>query len=166
MTTTLRITIAALASTSLAACATNRVTEDEVAEVKAEAEWMLEDLEAVEEATEGADAAGESQSLATFFETYDQERLEMLPETKAYRGIRDEDYGKWNDDSDAAVIARHQHMLLSRTEMLNWFDVDKLSDADALSYRLFDAMVSRAERTHQYRDNTYLFNQMRGAPES
>ena len=141
---------------ALAACSATPAGKAETAAVAV--------LDEVTEATKAASKdTDNSATLAEFFEAYNQERLELSPQTKAYRGIRDADYGKWNDSSDAAVEKRHQHMLLSRTEMRGWFDPDELSDEDALSFRLFEAMVERAERTHKYRDNGYLFNQMRGA---
>jgi hypothetical protein len=43
--------------------------------------------------------------LSQFFEDYDKEELSFSPIGKAFRGIRDEDYGKWGDFSDAADVA-------------------------------------------------------------
>ncbi len=104
-----------------------------------------------------------SKELASFFETYNQERLELSPQSKSYRGIRDADYGKWDDPSDAAAVRDHQHMLSSLAAMRSQFGSAELNDEDNRSFRLFEAMVERAERNHKYRDNVYLFNQMRGA---
>ena len=42
--------------------------------------------------------------LAQFFDNYDEAQLSLSPQGKAYRGIRDADYGKWNDNSDAAAM--------------------------------------------------------------
>src|SRR3546814_2523068 len=46
--------------------------------------------------------------LAEFFQKYDEAQLSLSPQTKAYRGIRDGDYGKWDDVSDEAEVARHK----------------------------------------------------------
>src|SRR3546814_13812256 len=46
--------------------------------------------------------------LAEFFQKYDEAQLSLSPRTKAYRGIRDGDYGKWDDVSDEAEVARHK----------------------------------------------------------
>jgi uncharacterized protein (DUF885 family) len=103
------------------------------------------------------------QSLAGFFEEYDQAQLALSPESKAYRGIRDADYGKWDDYSDAGA-QREFALLRSSADTLN--DAAKwgaLSEEDALSRRLFTAMAQRSARTYKYRTNVYLFNQMRGA---
>ena len=45
-------------------------------------------------------AATDAEALAELFEDYDAARLAMSPAAKAYRGIRDEDYGKWDEFSD------------------------------------------------------------------
>ena len=49
-----------------------------------------------------------SADIGTFFERYDQAQLALSPLSKAYRGIRDEDYGRWGDFSDAAEIAEER----------------------------------------------------------
>ena len=54
-----------------------------------------------------AEANVEAQ-LAAFFEDYDDQELAHSPTSKAYRGIRDADYGKWDDPSDAADIAQYE----------------------------------------------------------
>ena len=43
------------------------------------------------------------------------------------------------------------------------FDPAKLSEADRLSYRLFEYQAARAARAHPYRRNEYIFDQMSGA---
>ena len=47
----------------------------------------------------------EKAALAAFFDSYDKAQLDRSPMGKAYRGIRDADYGKWDDLSDAAATA-------------------------------------------------------------
>ena len=97
------------------------------------------------------------------FARYDAESLAMSPLSKAYRGIVDEDYGRWGDFSDAAAVAENE--LLQRYAQsfrTDYADVP-LSDADELSRRLFDAMARRSASLHEYRDYGYIFDQMRGA---
>lgn len=113
------------------------------------------------------EAAGEtteaSSALAAFFETYNQAGLDRSPEAKAYRGLRDEDYGRWDDSSDAAAEARHQLMLDTLAQMQAQFDPAELSDQDALSYRLFEMEVARRASLHPYREYGFLFDHRRGA---
>lgn len=47
-----------------------------------------------------------SSDIDGFFNDYDAAVLAMSPQTKAYRGIRDDDYGLWNDRSAEADDAR------------------------------------------------------------
>ena len=46
--------------------------------------------------------------LSAFFEQYDEQELAHSPLSKAYRGIRDDDYGKWDDPSEAAAIEQYE----------------------------------------------------------
>ena len=46
--------------------------------------------------------------LSAFFKDYDDQELAHSPVSKAYRGIRDADYGKWDDASDAAEVAQYE----------------------------------------------------------
>lgn len=102
-------------------------------------------------------------SLSEFFDAYDEAALALLPETKTYRGIRDADAGKWNDASAEADEARSQLQLAYLARMRAKFDSAQLSEADALSYRLFEADVAREALRDPFRENGYLFDQMNGA---
>ncbi len=98
-----------------------------------------------------------------FFELYDAASLELSPETKTYRGIRDEDYGLWNDPSEEADAAQRAQRMAFLSRMRAGYDLDSLSGQDALSYRLFEATNARAELLWPYRDYGYIFDQMNGA---
>lgn len=110
-------------------------------------------------ASEDADA----EALAALFEAYDQAQLALSPRSKAYRGIRDEDYGRWDEVSDAADEA--EFLLLQETvaEMQARFDVASLSDQDALSYRLFELQGERRASLYPFREYGFLFDHRRGA---
>ena len=101
--------------------------------------------------------------LAEFFQKYDEAQLSLSPQTKAYRGIRDGDYGKWNDVSDEAEVAQHKLQQATAAAMRTSYDPAKLSPDDALSFELFNAQAAREESLFPYRHHNYLFNQMRGA---
>jgi len=102
-------------------------------------------------------------ALDSVFAAYDAASLEMSPLSKAYRGIRDEDYGRWGDFSDAAERAEYELLQDTAQNMRADFNPAALSDQDALSYRLFDAMARRSESLWPYREYGYIFDQMRGA---
>ncbi len=121
------------------------------------AQQSLASADAPAQAVEAAPTLGE------FFEQYDAAQLALSPEGKAYRGIRDASYGEWDDYSDAGAVAQQQLLQDTANEMLDTYNREGLSGDDALSFRLFEAMAQRSARTHKYRKNVYLFNQMRGA---
>ncbi|MCB2065568.1 MAG: DUF885 domain-containing protein [Erythrobacter sp.] len=97
-----------------------------------------------------------------FFDAYDAAQLAMSPQGKAYRGIRDADYGLWNDRSEAAEDARDQLRRDWLARMREGYDFNSLSAADQLSYRLFEESAARAELLDPYRDYGWFFDQMNG----
>ena len=116
------------------------------------------DTTAAPTATQAKDA-----ELAAFFEQVDAANLAASPQGKAYRGIRDADYGKWNDPSDAAAVADFERGQTALATLKARFDPAKLSAEDQLSVRLFEYQAERAARAHPFRRNEYLFDQMNGA---
>ena len=101
--------------------------------------------------------------LAEFFDKYDAAQLSLSPQGKAYRGIRDADYGKWDDPSDESEVATHKLQQATAEAMRGSFDPSRLSTEDALSFELFNAQAERADRLFAFRDHGYLFDQMNGA---
>lgn len=108
-------------------------------------------------APEAADAA-----LAAFFKRYDDAKLARSPLTKAYRGIRDADYGRWDDISDAAAVRDQEEDRAYLAEMRRTFGTAALSADSKLSYRLFEAMMARQEKAFPFRHNALVFDQMNG----
>ena len=86
-------------------------------------------------ATASADAppaAPAGATLAQFFDNYDAAQLSLSPQGKAYRGIRDADYGRWNDVSDEAQVASQKLQQASAAAMRGSFDPKMLSEDEAL----------------------------------
>ncbi|WP_284123935.1 DUF885 domain-containing protein [Parerythrobacter aestuarii] len=112
-----------------------------------------------------ATAAAESpvQDINALFDSYDEAQLALSPLGKAYRGIRDEDYGRWGDFS--AEGERKDYELLQRTaqDMRDRYDLASLSPDEALSWRLFDAMAKRSAMRWPFRNHDYIFDQMNGS---
>lgn len=108
-------------------------------------------------------AAQPSAELAAFFEAYDKAQLAQSPLAKAYRGIRDADYGKWDEVSDAAAEADRALELRTLAELRSRFDRAALSPEDQLSYDIFVNRVERGELLYPYRKQSYVFDQMNGA---
>ncbi len=103
------------------------------------------------------------EGINAMFETYDQRQLDLSPLSKAYRGIRDEEYGAWGDFSDAGEIAQHELLQTTAATMRANHSPATLPAGDVLSYRLFDAMAKRSARAFPFREYGYIFDQMNGA---
>ena len=101
--------------------------------------------------------------LSAFFEDYDDQELAHSPVSKAYRGIRDADYGKWDDPSETAAIEQYERGQAALAKMKTAFDIDQLNEAVQLSYRLFEARAERSSNAFPFRRNSYIFDQMNGA---
>ncbi len=104
-----------------------------------------------------------SPALDALFQEYDAAQLAASPQGKAYRGVRDSDYGRWDDMSSEADAQADQRLQDAAARMRREFDPANLADADALSFRLFDALAQRRASLLPYRTYGYLFDQMNGA---
>jgi uncharacterized protein (DUF885 family) len=150
----MRRTFAPLASISLLALTACSTVEDTVVAAASDA---------AKQTTAAAKQNVQQAALNTVFEQYDAAQLAMSPQGKSFRGIRDGDYGKWDEFSDAARTRDYQLTQNTAKAMRAAYDLGALSTQDALSYRLFDYMAKRDASLWPYRDNGYLFDQMRGA---
>jgi uncharacterized protein (DUF885 family) len=147
-----------LASTGLLAACANTATERAAAPTAGSAA-----AQSVTAASERAEEAQNSAELARFFTAYDEAQLDMSPTSKAYRGIKDEDYGRWDQFTDEAALASRNLDVTTLAAMRTQFERSKLSPADQLSYDLFEADVERRGSLFPYRENAYVFDQMNGA---
>ena len=102
-------------------------------------------------------------NLAEFFQKYDEAQLSLSPQGKAYRGIRDADYGRWNDVSDDAEVASNKLQQATAAAMRDSFNPAGLTTDEALSVELFNAQAMRADSLFAYRHHGYIFDQMNGA---
>jgi uncharacterized protein (DUF885 family) len=106
--------------------------------------------------------SAEAASPDTLFEEYDAAQLALSPISKSYRGIRDEDYGRWDAFDDAQEVAAEDLLQSTAARMRAEFPLASLPGEDALSFRLFDAMAKRSAALFPYRHYGYLFDQMNG----
>lgn len=102
-------------------------------------------------------------SIDDLFAAYDAAGLALSPEGKAYRGIRDADYGKWNDPSAEAEARSDALLDQTLATMRARFGSAELTPQQALSYRLFEQLSQRRASLRPYRDYGYIFDQMNGA---
>ena len=102
-------------------------------------------------------------AIMAFFDEYDAQQLARSPLGKSYRGIKDSDYGKWDDGSEEAEARNYEAERSALKEMRARFDPAKLSPENKLSYRLFEKRAARSEGAYKYNDYGYIFDQMNGA---
>ena len=102
-------------------------------------------------------------AIMAFFDEYDAQQLARSPLGKSYRGIKDSDYGKWDDGSNEAEARNYEAERSALKEMRARFDPAKLSPENQLSYRLFEKRAARSEGAYKYNDYGYIFDQMNGA---
>ncbi len=146
------------ASVALAGCATTQGIGGQAQAVPVAAPVAPEQTASVD-----AGAIAEAEDIGALFEAYDAASLELSPISKAYRGIRDEDYGEWGDFSEAADRQSFELLQFTAEQMRGKFDVDALPEQDALSYRLFEAVEERRASLFPFREYGYIFDQMNGA---
>ena len=104
----------------------------------------------------------ETDRLNTWFASNFEEELEYFPANKTGLGIIDEDYGRWNDISQAALEAANQRSLARLEEMRTRFDFDALDPVGQMSWRLFEYSAERAAESEPFDRYGYVFNQLFG----
>ena len=126
----------------------------------------LASFSAASQAAPGAPAAQaspqRSSELAAFFERYDEAQLALSPISKTVRGIVDEDYGRWGDFSDQTAQRRQALDQATLAALRTRFDRKSLSEADQLTYDLFENIAARSASAFSHRRSAYLFDQMNG----
>jgi uncharacterized protein (DUF885 family) len=110
----------------------------------------------------GTAQQSETERLNAWFESVDEEDLARSPMAKASRNIVDEDYGRWDDPSDAFAVETFELGEARLAYMKENFDFDALDASGQLSWRLFEYGQENARRNFPYRRHGYVFHQMRG----
>jgi len=116
-----------------------------------------------EAATVSAVPVDQAAALKQFFEEYDQAELALSPLSKSYRAIKDQDYGKLDEFTEAAAIQGRELDQRTADEMARRFDRGTLSAEDQLSYDLLLYRNNRSASIFPFRRNGYVFDQMNGA---
>jgi uncharacterized protein (DUF885 family) len=105
----------------------------------------------------------QNKEILAFFEQIDKAELARSPVSKTYRSIKDADYGKWDDASDAAELRHYKADMAALKSMRQRFNPAKLNSNTQLSYRLFEKRAARRAAAFKFRDYGYEFDQMNGA---
>ena len=101
-------------------------------------------------------------AIKAFFDEYDADQLALSPLSKSFRGIKDSDYGRWDDFSDAGGARGNDAIQSALKEMRARFDPTRLSPENRLSFRLFEKQAERADAAFRYNNFGYVFDQMNG----
>ena len=117
------------------------------------------------ESAEAAPAVAVDQAaeLKKFFADYDAAELALSPVSKAYRGIKDGDYGKLDPFTDADAIANRRLDQQTADALVARFARRSLSAEDQVSYDLLLYRNARSASIFQNRRLAYVFDQMNGA---
>tara|TARA_R110002167_G_scaffold195810_2_gene398618 strand:+ start:12934 stop:14790 length:1857 start_codon:yes stop_codon:yes gene_type:complete len=113
-----------------------------------------------QESTATSSQQTESEKANALFEAIFMENVMANPVNQTYLGIK-QDYGKWNDLSNAAAdadLARSKQQLTRLTSL----DANKLNEQAALSYELLKAGLEHSISDDKWRYHTYPINQMYG----
>ncbi len=102
----------------------------------------------------------EDQRLAAFFEEIFQRNVSESPLFQAQLGMKTDQYGEWDDFSDAEAIRQHERTKNDLARLKAEIDYDALSEQMQVSYRIFDFLQERAIAGHDYRFHGYAFSTM------
>jgi uncharacterized protein (DUF885 family) len=104
----------------------------------------------------------ESERLASWLDEVFQAELARSPQAQTQLGLIDdlEAYGRWDDPSDAAAVARHARLQQYLAELREWFDVEALDEGGRTSYRFAAYEWELADRLHRVRESGYVFSPM------
>ena len=112
-----------------------------------------------------APAAQAAQTETARFNAFLQDvwdaEINAHPVRQTMMGIK-KDYGKWDDPSEAAEMARYQRGQKALADMKARFDFNKLTPDAQMSWRIFESVAAANAAAFEFRDYEYVFDQMNG----
>lgn len=108
------------------------------------------------EAVETAQNASEDERLSIYFEEVFEREVALSPLFEADLGRKTENYGKWDDASDAAANAENQRREGDLAKLADEFDYTALSREAQVSYDIFVYQTEQAIRNFAFRNNQYV----------
>jgi uncharacterized protein (DUF885 family) len=109
-----------------------------------------------------AQTTDESARLNQWFAERWKEQLARSPIQKTFLGIKDADYDKIDDLSEAATDRQLAWLRSATAEMKKTFVYERLSPEARTSYDLWVYGLEQAERSVPFRRHGYVFTQMQG----
>jgi len=141
---------------ALAACTTSETPAEPAAPA------AVTDAGAPAEAGPAAEqVAAESARINAWFDQKFAETMSRNPVYQTYLGIKD-NYGEWNDVSDANALKELEIQRADIAEMKASFDPALLDHQAKLSWRIAEQNLAYAEAAYPFRHHRYVFDQMNG----
>ena len=106
--------------------------------------------------------ANETTRLNGWFAERWKEQLAMSPMQKTFLGIKDGDYDKIDDFSEAESDKQLAWLRAATAEMKKTFNYEQLTPEGKTSYDLWVQQLQQAERNLPFRRHLYVFTQMQG----
>ncbi len=86
--------------------------------------------------------------------------MRQSPEFQAALGRKTEDYGRWDDHSEAWAVARNDQVQEDLRELREGFDPERLSPDGRVSFRIFEYDLENELRAFPWRHHEYAVSQM------
>lgn len=107
-------------------------------------------------------ADAETTRLNQWFAERWKEQLARSPMQKTFLGIKDDDYGRIDDLSEAEADRQLARLRSATADMKKTFDYERLTAEGKTSYDLWVSLLEQAERNLPFRRHVYVFTQMQG----
>ncbi|MCI5048543.1 MAG: DUF885 domain-containing protein [Aquisalinus sp.] len=111
--------------------------------------------------TNGTEAeTDENERLTAFFEEVFERDVANSPMFQAQLGRKTEDYGKWDDFSEAEERRQVEQAQADLNRLRTEFDFEALNEQSRISYRIFEYNQENAIKNYDWRYNQYPVTQM------
>ena len=107
-------------------------------------------------AVESTETVSEDERLTNFFEEVFEREVALSPLFEANLGRKTDNYGLWDDASDAAADAENQRREDDLARLADEFDYTALSREAQVSYDIFVYQSEQAIRNFAFRGNQYV----------
>ena len=107
------------------------------------------------------DEQTEDARIAAFFEEFFERQLAQSPQLKSQLGMRDDDYGRLDDYTDAFAELQNEETREDLRRLREEFDFDALSEASKVSYLVFEYSAEQELEGFPWRRHQFLISQMR-----
>ena len=111
---------------------------------------------ATPEIVETEETVSEDERLSAFFEEVFERELALSPLFEANLGRKTDNYGLWDDASDAAADAENLRREEDLARLAGEFDYSALGREAQVSYDIFVYQNEQAIRNHAFRGNQYV----------